>query len=277
MMNHLRLPSQRCIATIRHSMKINMLKLNDDKTEFLVIHPKSANQRVLRDCVTVGNARTSPTTHASNLGVTFHCTTSLERHVTNIYRAAYYHLHSTGRIRHGLSHEHTKQLVHVLVISRIDCCNSLLNGLSETLISKLQRVQNACARVIMIRPKRDHVTTMLRWLPVKCRLTFKTLLLTFKNLHGRQTPLYIYALFSPYCLTRSLQPSDKLHLKQPTSRTKIGEQAFSYAAPRAWNELPSTVCHCTSVGQFIAALKPHIKSNYFGCKSLIILTIYYFY
>ena len=158
--------------------------------------------------------------------------------MANISRAAYYHLHSTGCICSYLNHEHMKQLVHALVISCIDCCNSFLNGLSATLIGKLQRVQNSCVRAIMIRSKRDHVTPMLlelHWLPVKCSITFKTLLLTFKCLHGL-APLYLSALLS-------LLPdsSDKLLLKQPTSHTKIREQAFSWSAPRAWNELTITM------------------------------------
>ena len=68
----------------------------------------------------------TPNTHAKNLGVTFDCNMSLERHVTNISRTAYYHLHSIDRIRRYLEQGHTKQLVHALVISRIDCCNSRL-------------------------------------------------------------------------------------------------------------------------------------------------------
>ena len=81
-----------CVASIRQRMKINTLKLHDDKTEFLVIHVKSANQQVLPDCVTVGNARISSKTHTETWE-TFDCI--LERHVTNISQAAYYHLHST--------------------------------------------------------------------------------------------------------------------------------------------------------------------------------------
>ena len=59
--------------------------------------------------------------------------------------------------------------------------------------------RNACARVILIRQKRDHVTPMLlepHWLPVKSRITFKTLLLTFKCLYGLAL-LYLSALLSP--------------------------------------------------------------------------------
>ena len=191
---------ERCVISIRQWMKTNMLKLNDDKTNILIIHPKSAHQHHLPESVRIGNTNVTPNTHARNLGVTFDCNMSLERHVTNISRTAYYHLHSIGRIRRYLDQGHTKQLVHALVISRIDCCNSLLTGLSVAVVEKLQRVENACARVILIRSKRDHVTPMLlelHWLPVKCRITFKTLLLTFKCLHGL-APIYLSALLSPY-------------------------------------------------------------------------------
>ena len=132
--------------------------------------------------------------------------------------------------------------------------------LSVAVVPKLQRAQNACARVLLIRPKRDHVTPMvlkLHWLPVKCRITFKTLLLTFKFLHGL-APTYLSALLSPYCPTRSLRSSDQLLLNQPTSRTKIGERSFSCAAPSAWNQLPNAVRQCTSVNHFKVALKTHL-------------------
>ena len=235
---------ERCVISIRQWMKTNMLKLNDDKTEFLIIRPKSAHQYHLPESVRIGNTNVTPNKHARNLGVTFNCNVSLERHVTNISRKAYYHLHSIGLIRRCLEQGHTKQLVHDLVISRIDCCNSLVNGLSVAVVEKLQRVQNACARVMLIRSKRDHVTPMLlerHWLPVKCCITFKTLLLTFKCIRGL-APTYLSALLSPYCPTRSLRSSEQLLLNQPTSRTKIllcSSQGME----------PTTTCSatCTSV------------------------------
>ena len=256
---------ERCVISIRQWMKTNMLNLNDDKTEILIIRQKSAHQHLIPESEIISNTNVIPNTHARNLGVTFDCNMSLERHVTNISRTAYYHLHSIGRIRRYLDQGHTKQLVHALVISRIDCCNSLLNGLSVAVVEKLQRVQNVCARVILIRSKRDHVTPMLlelHWLPVKCRITFKTLLLTFKSLHGL-APTYLSALLSPYCPTRSLRSSDQLLLNQPTSRTKIGERSFSCAAPRAWNQLPLAVRQCASVNQFKVALKTHLFTDYY--------------
>ena len=136
----------------------------------------------------------TPNTHAINLGVTFDCNMSLERHVTNISRTACYHLHSTGRIRRYLEQRHTKQLVHALVISRIDCCNSLPNELALAVVEKLQRVQNACAPIILFRSKRDHVTPMLlelHYIYVKSSIIFKTILLTTKCLQGRAPHIFI--------------------------------------------------------------------------------------
>ena len=53
------------------------------------------------------------------------------------------------------------------------------------LLKQLQRVQNSCARLIMMRPKRDHVTALLKelqWLPVHARIEYKMIMLTFKCL-----------------------------------------------------------------------------------------------
>ena len=61
---------------------------------------------------------------------------------------------SNGRIRPCLSIDSTKTLVHVLVMSRLDHCNSLLYGLPDYPIQRLQYVMNAAAKVITC--KRAH-------------------------------------------------------------------------------------------------------------------------
>ena len=62
---------ERCVISTRQWMKTNMLKLNDDKTEILIIRPKSAHQHHLPESVRIGSTNVTPNTHARNLGVTF--------------------------------------------------------------------------------------------------------------------------------------------------------------------------------------------------------------
>ena len=69
-----------------------------------------------------------------------------------------------------------KTLVHAFVSSRIDYCNSMLYGVSDGLLKKLQAVQNAAARVVTGARKFDHITPVLRdlhWLPVRQRIKYK--------------------------------------------------------------------------------------------------------
>jgi hypothetical protein len=72
-----------------------------------------------------------------------------------------------GRNRHVLSNDDTQTIVHSIVSSRLDYCNSLLCGASKCVINKLQ---NAAARIISKRRKcqsvRD-VLVALHWLRTK--------------------------------------------------------------------------------------------------------------
>ena len=49
------------------------------------------------------------------------------------------------RIRKYLSRPVTESLVHAFITSRVDYCNSLLYGLPNSHVMKLQRIQNAAA------------------------------------------------------------------------------------------------------------------------------------
>lgn len=211
--------------------------------------------------MTVGSSGIIPSETAKNLGVAFDATLSLHQHVTNISRAAYYHLHAIGRIRRYLDQSTTKQLVHALVISRIDSCNSLLYGLPYVLLKRLQRVQNACARMIMRRSKREHVTPLfkeLHWLPVHARIEHKIIMLTFKCLHGL-APSYLADLVTVYDPQRSLRSADKCMLSQPPPGKKYCKnRSFSYAAPLLWNQLPLPLRMTDNLEHFKKALKTHL-------------------
>ena len=64
-----------------------------------------------------------------------------------------------------------------------DYCNALLVGMFEANLDKLQRVQNALARVVTGLHRRDHITPArieFHWLPVRARITFKVATLVYK-------------------------------------------------------------------------------------------------
>ena len=132
--------------------------------------------------VAVGSDLIYPSETVKNLGTVFDTTLSLEKQVTAVCKAGFYHLRNIARVRKHLSFESNQVLIHAFVTSKLDYCNSFYHGLPDFLIKKLQYVQNSAARLLTGSCKYDHVTPILRelhWLPVQHRIIFKILTLTY--------------------------------------------------------------------------------------------------
>ena len=107
----------------------------------------------------------------------------MKEHINFICKTAFLEIRRISTIRHYLTDDATKTLVASLVLSRIDYCNSLLAGLPQSLVGKLQRVQNSAARLVVRALPHVHITPILRrlhWLPVRARISYKTTCLCFK-------------------------------------------------------------------------------------------------
>ncbi len=144
--------------------------------------------------------------------------------------------------------------------SRLDYCNALLGGCSARLINK-QLVQNAAARVLTRTRKYDHISPVLstlHWLPIKHRIDFKILLMTYKALNGL-APQYLSELLSHYSPPRPLRSQNSVCLIIPRiSKSTAGGRSFSYLAPKLWNNLPNTVREADTLCQYKSRLKTHL-------------------
>ena len=149
-----------CLYELNQRMLLNNLRLNNDKTELLVLHAKHRPKPPL-DSITVGDATVEPTSSTWNIGAIFDDTMTFEDHINELCRTAFYHIRNISCIRPCLSIDSTKTVVHALVTSWLDHCNLLLYGLPDYLFQRLQYVMNAAAKVITCKRKFDHVTHYL--------------------------------------------------------------------------------------------------------------------
>jgi hypothetical protein len=157
----------------------------------------------------------------------------------------------------------TEILVHSFITCHIDYGNVMLYGLPEVSVRKLQRLQNAAARLVALKSKRDSISEILKdlhWLPVKFRIKFKICLLVYKCLNGCG-PEYLRDLLTFPSRPRTLRSSsDNLLLQVPRMRTEtFGKRAFKYAGPDLWNKLPYDIRNCDTLTVF----KKRLKTFYF--------------
>ena len=190
-------------------MLLHQLKLNDDKTEFMVLQ-SSHNLRVYgSQTLQLPQLTLTSTDTARNLGYFFDRHMQLDRLVSSYCSPAYYHLRTIKYIRHLLTLDACHAAVRNLVLSRLDYCNALLGGLNNRQLDRLQRVQNSAARVIYRVRQREHITLTLRrlhWLPIRMRIMFKICTYMFKAIHGLG-PDYINCFVERYMPVRALRSS----------------------------------------------------------------------
>ena len=125
------------------------LKLNTDKTEFILI----GNEVQLKKCITsslqVGSDEVKVSEVVRCLGAFIDKNLSFKHHINMKVRSAMFSLRRIRSIRKYLTRDATQTLVQGLVISHLDYCNSILVGLPKISICKLQRIQNAAAKLVL--------------------------------------------------------------------------------------------------------------------------------
>ena len=260
-------PLINCLQDLKIWMTSNLLKLNSNKTELLVVAPKSLLRKVGDLLLEVDGCPITPSPVVRNLGVILDPTLSFQPHINNTTKSAFFHLRNIARLRPSLSDSVTETLIHCFISTRLDYCNSILTGLPSKTLDRLQYVQNSAARVLTGTKPWQHITPILmqlHWLPVKSRIKFKILLLTYKSLHAL-APRYLSDLLHPYTPLRSLRSSAKDQLETPRTRLKtFGDRAFCASAPTLWNLLPLHIRCATSVESFKKLLKAHLFLEAYG-------------
>ena len=253
---------EQCVRNIDNWMVINKLKLNQDKTDVVLISSRYRPRPPL-DSLQIGNVTVVPSSSARNLGVIFDKCFNIEDRIKSICKSSHYHIRiSLKSESHDIDKESTKIVFHAFVTAKLDNCNSLLYGLPQHLISRLQSIQNTAARVVTRTRKFDHVTPVLKqlhWLPVRYRIVFKIFLLVYKALNGT-APSYISELLKHHTSERKLRSSSQHLLATLKARLKTyGERAFAVAAPRLWNSIPLELRSSSSIDIF----KRHLKTYLF--------------
>ena len=111
---------------------------------------------------------------------------SFDRHVNSLCKSCNFHIRALRHIRLTLTDDMAKAVATSMVSSRLDYCNSLLYGISNSNLDKLQRIQNSLARVVTYNKPTNNFQASstsqllhnLHWLPIRSRIEFKIALLT---------------------------------------------------------------------------------------------------
>ena len=158
-----------------------------------------------------------------------------------------------AEIKSFLSEEELITVVCACILSKIDYCNAIYYGINESLLNKLQSVQNSAMHIIRKRTNQHDKSTnelfkKYHWLPVKKRIIFKMMLIVHKCLLGTAP--------ESLCKMFKLGSSDRtMKLEEHSYLGVMGERSFSVAGSKLWNLLPKEVRVEADTDEFKRALK----------------------
>ena len=189
----------------------------------------------------------------TNLGVILDRFLTFEPHINSNVAYCYKLLKNVSSIRSLITTSQTEMLVHSVISSRLDYCNSLFYSLTNSNLNKLQKVQNAAARVVLKLRKRDSIRLELinlHWLRIRERIIFKVIVFVFKCLN-EMAPVELSSLLI-------VDNNESCTLKYRFLNSVYGRRSFRYAAPRLWNALPISIRKLNSLDNFKSKLKYHL-------------------
>jgi hypothetical protein len=257
-----------CTYAVANWLAFNDLQLNASKSEVLQTGTTGQLKKTDGYSVVVAGACLTCSNHIKILGVTLDNKLNFDRHVSAICTSTYYHLRGLRHIRKSLDTTVANTIACSIIGSRLDYCNSVLAGVSDHCINRLQRVQNSAARVVLNVSSRSSTKdslSKLHWLPIEHRIDFKIALLTFKALTTHE-PDYLFSLLETYTPTRIMRSSASHSLVQPFCSTSLASRAFSIYAARCWNSLPQSLRNSVTVSPVVSlpTFKRHLKTLHFN-------------
>ena len=254
---------EQCIEDVRGWMTANRLKLNEAKTEVIIITSKNNSHCVKDINIMIGEESISPKPSAKNLGAVIDSNLMMERQVNSVTSSMYHYIRCIAKVKHQLTKEACAQAINTTVLSRLDYHNGLLLGAPEKLVHKLQVAQNSAARLLTGTSRREHITPVLKhlhWLPVRQRITFKVLTNIQKSLHSETAPQYMRELCPVHQPRRTLRSSaDHWRVEVSRSRNQYGARSISTLGAQLWNELPINIRGPISRATF----RKHLKTILF--------------
>ena len=137
------------------------LELNDDKTEIIVIRGNLRNVSVASvGEMSFGDTQLVPCESVKNLSDVLNFSLSFRSHIDSIVKTCNFHIRNLYMIKKFVNRKNLVTLVHSLIVSKVDYCNSLVIRLPNVFLNKAQSVLNRAARLIFnLPPGSNHLLT----------------------------------------------------------------------------------------------------------------------
>jgi len=139
-----------CLSALHYWFCQNGMALNPDKSDAIIIGTQQQSFSYSNiTTIDIAGSTIPLADHIKVLGVTLDKHLTFDDHVSAVCKSAYYHIRAMRYIRPAITEDMAKSVACALVGARLDYANSVLFGVTSKNVTRLQRAQNAAARVVV--------------------------------------------------------------------------------------------------------------------------------
>ena len=234
------------LENISNYSRRNCLKLNAGKSKFIVIGSRP-NLKKLKDTV-LDDIKLGPDViereyAVKNLGIMFDETFSWSKHVNLITAKAYGKLKHAYRFKNFLSPQAKLHLSETYILSQFNYGDIILQGLSNQLSQKIQKIQNSCIRYSFGLKKFDHISHIRKSNNILCmkdRRLLHSLTLVFK-ITKNIAPVYLSDRINYRNSLHNYNTRRKNEIITPLARSSIRSKSFFVDVVNHFNEFTRVV------------------------------------
>jgi hypothetical protein len=232
---------QQSLDFLNHWSSLSNLSLNPKKTKSMLFSTAQMSRahslgKVKLDLI-CANQEIKRETATKLLGVSFTDPLNWNEHIKYLTSSCCAVLAVLRKLKHMAPYNLRKQLVEMLVISKLDYCDTVYSPVHDYQLKRLQRIQNACAGFVKGSYAKVADVINIGWLPIKERRDWHMLKMAHKAL-------------------RVLRASAAMKIQVP-----LESGTFQDTASQLFNALPAELRNCEHFGHFSRQCKDFLMCN----------------
>ena len=222
--------------------KNNFLKLNTDKTKYIIIGSQHSHKKLAEiqlPPLVVNGDIIERKTDVKNLGIIFDEHMFWTNYIDSIVSKAYGRLKQAYKFRNFLSIESRFNIIETYVLSLFNYGNILYQNISARLANKIQRVQNSCMRFVFGLRKYDHISHCFetkKTLNMENRRKLHSLILMHKISLGL-APEYLSEKIIRHSDIHTYNTRARENIAVPRANSTLRSNTFFISAPKLYNDI----------------------------------------
>lgn len=252
--------------SLKEWLDVNKLKLNTDKTKFMLIGTpqKLSNISSAEENVKIkfNGAVIEQCNNIKCLGVIIDENLSWSHHVDYVCKKVYASLNMLRRVRPYVDENTLKILYLCLVQSHFDYCCEIWGLRFNLHTERITKLQKRAARLILkcsfYTPSKE-MFQKLKWLPFNDRVTYFKCVFMYRCINGLSSQFYRNMFkFARNSHGFNTRYATNDNLITPKVNTEIYKHSLYYSSILLWNSLPVEIKQLQSLAIFKRELKLHL-------------------